>query len=62
MPRALPWIPGHMPLVVWGSCLSAVGAVGGWVVGAEGLGPADGAAEGVRSRPLPSVFSFVSWE
>lgn len=51
-----------MPLVVWGSCLSAVGAVGGWVVGAEGLGPADGAAEGVRSRPFPSVFSFVSWE
>ena len=73
VPCALPWIPGppapsgrahggprwHMSLVVWGSCLSAVGAVGGWVAGTEGLGPADEAAEGVRSRPFPSVGVLV---
>lgn len=58
VPRALPWIPGHMPLVVWGSCLSAVGAVGGWVAGGRGSGTSRWGSGG-RQEPTVALCVLV---
>lgn len=74
--RALPWIPGppapsgrahdgprrHVPLMVQGPCLSAVGAAGGWRERGSGTIGRGGGGCQARTVPLCGVLSSVSWE
>lgn len=76
VPCALPWIPGppapsgrahdgprwHVPLMVQGSCLSAVGAVGGWRERGSGTIGRGGGERQALTVPLCGVLPSVSWE